>query len=297
MSISDIDMKTLKFLVATIRGYRDAVDKQKKDNYGKLLSETLGLVSKMKHLYTADAMDEVILELQDLFISGPAVSDTQLYHCKPELSFFMAGLCHKKISESDNCAKSCAVWELYHMLLRERHWALVHLSLAAFGYFAGRTTCNQLWKFMPHDAALSYDIETAKEPNEERLLSNIKAFLDKELALHTVTHSSEQLGLLVKDGLTLKQMLQNISRTDLEPAERRSMEIDGENHCNKRRKLPNGINKGVELLQNGLQVIGNGISEWNQNQSDSTELRDKFLTQLSCLEDVISHLVGLTKTG
>ncbi|TXG72508.1 hypothetical protein EZV62_001087 [Acer yangbiense] len=295
INISDIDMKTLKFLVATIRRYRHQADKLMKDHYRKLLSETLGIISNMKHLYTSDEMDEVIFELQDLFISGSAVSDVQFYQCKAELALFLTGIANIKMSESDDCAKSVAVWELYHMALRERHWALVHLALAAFGYFASRTNCTQLWKFVPQDAALSYDLVSGNEPNEGRFMSEFKVFLDKELALVTVAHSSEQLELLVKEGLMLREITQKVSNVKLEPTG--CMETDGEIQCNKRRKLPDGISKGVELLQDGLKVIGDGISQWQQNQSDSIELQDKFLTQLSCLEDVISQIVGMTNSG
>ncbi|KAK9289292.1 hypothetical protein L1049_017768 [Liquidambar formosana] len=136
VSISDIDTKTLKFLVAIIHNYRNCVDNLMKNHCRKLLSETLGIISNVKHLYASDAMEEVILELQNLFVSQQAASDTRLYQCKPDLAFFMAGLGHMEMAESITSAKSSAVWELYHMLLRERHWAFVHLAITAFGYFA-----------------------------------------------------------------------------------------------------------------------------------------------------------------
>ncbi|KAJ0092964.1 hypothetical protein Patl1_25859 [Pistacia atlantica] len=297
VGISDIDMKTLKFLVSTIRSCRNPADQLMKNQYCKLLSETLGIISNMKHLYAFDEMEEVILELQDLFISGSTDSDIQLYQCKAELALFMAGFGEVEMSESDDCAKSCAVWKLYHMLFQDRHWALVHLALAAFGYFSERTTCNQLWRFVPQDAALSYDLESGNEPNEERFMSEFKAFLEKELALLTVTHRSEQLGLLVKEGLMLREVVQNISNMESDPMECQSMELDGENQSNKRRKLPDELSKGMELLRNGLKVIGDGISHWQQNQFDSTELQEKLLASFSRLEDAISHLAGLTDSG
>ncbi|KAK0607341.1 hypothetical protein LWI29_013565 [Acer saccharum] len=181
--------------------------------------------------------------------------------------------------------------------LESRHWALVHLALAAFGYLASRTNCTQLWKFVPQDAALSYDLVSGNEPNEGRFMSEFKVFLDKELALVTVAHSSEQLELLVKEGRMLREITQKVSDIKLEPTGCENIETDGGIQRNKRRKLPDGISKGVELLQDGLKVIGDGISQWQQNQSDSIELQDKFLTQLSCLEDVISQIVGMTNSG
>ncbi|XP_011020704.1 PREDICTED: uncharacterized protein LOC105122981 isoform X3 [Populus euphratica] len=295
VSISDLDVKTLKFLVAIIRNFRNPVEKIMKEHCHKLLSEMLGIVSNMKHLYKSDEMEGVLLELQNLFVSGPAASNTQLYQCKPYLALFMGGLGDMEMRESDNCAKSSAVWELYHMLFRERHWALVHLAIAAFGYFAARTTCNQLWRFVPQNASLSYDLMTGNEASEERFMSELKAFLDKETALLTTTPSFEQLELLVKEGVVLKEMVQKISGIDA--MECQSMEIDVDNVPNKRRRLPDGISKGLELLQSGLKVIGDSISQWQENHCESSELHDKFSSHLSRLEDVVAHLTGLAGKG
>ncbi|XWS09092.1 hypothetical protein CRYUN_Cryun40dG0056600 [Craigia yunnanensis] len=249
VTISDIDMmKTLKFLVAIVCGYRNSVDKLKKKVCCKLLSQTLEIISNLSHRYASEEM-EVILELHKLFVSGPAASDTLLHQCKPVLRLFLAGLSNMGMLESDNCAKSSAVWELYHTLLRERHWAFVHLSIAAFGYFAARTNCNQLWRFVPQDAALSYDLVSGKDANEVIFMSEFKAFLEKEMALPAVIAISEQLGLLLEEGLVLKEKAGKVSIIKTDAARCDSMEIDDEYQSNKRRKLPDGINKGVELLQ------------------------------------------------
>lgn len=297
MSISDVEMKTLKFLIAIIRNFRNPVDKLMKEYCHKLLSETLEIISNMKHLYESDEMEKVILELQNLFISGPAASDVRLYHCKPYLALFMGGLGEMEMSESDDCAKISAVWELYHMLLREQHWALIHLAIAAFGHFAARTSCNQLWRFVPQNAALSYDVMSGNVANEGRFMSELKAFLEKEMALLAISPSFEQLELLVKEGKVLKEMVQKFSEIHIEATECENMEIDVYNQFNKRRKLPDGISRGVELLQSGLKVIGDGLSQWQQNHSESSELHDNFLSHFSRLEDVISHLMGLADNG
>ena len=302
VEISDIEMKTLKFLVAIIRKYRSSMDNVMKDHCRKLLSETLGIVSNMKHLYASEAMEEVISELQNLFISGKAAaSDTKLYECKPDLASFLAGLGHMEIVESDKNAKTSALWELYHMLLSERHWAFVHLAISAFGNFSQRTSCNHLWRFVPQNAALSFDLETGDEANEERFTSEFKAFLDKEITV-TVIPTSEQLGLHLKEGLMLKEMAVaalKISKVDKEAmeCERESeseiMKIENEKQTHKRRKLPDGINKGMEMLQHGLKVMDDGISEWQKNELKTKEFHSKFLAHYSSLKDVIDYLAGL----
>lgn len=295
VSMPNIDAKTLKFLGSIIHNYRNTVDQLTKDHYCKLLSETLGIISNMKHLYAAVEMEEVILGLKSLFISGSTASDTQLYQCKPNLALFVAGLGHMEITESDESVKCSAVWELYHMLLREQHWALIHLAITAFGYFAARTSCNQLWRFVPQTAALSYDL-SGDEANEERFMSELKAFLEKETALLTITPSSEQLELLVRDGLMLKEVVRKFSEIDAKAMRCESMVIDEEKQLNKKRKLPDGISEGVELLQSGLKVIDDGLFEWQQNHSAIT-LNAKFLTHISRLKDAVAQLVGLAGSG
>lgn len=286
-------MKTLKLLVAVINKYRDSEGKVK-DSYRELLSETLGIISIMKHLYESDEMEEIIIELKKLFISGQSVSDDKLSRCKPNLADFMAGFSQIELAEDDNSSKSVAVWELYHMLLRERHWALVHLALKAFGYFASRTNCNQLWRFVPPDAALSFDIDSGKEASEDRFMSELKRFLEKETAHLAFTPAPDQLELLVGEA---KLLLENVKKTlhaESDALISEQMEVDDGQHANKRRKLPDGIGKGVQLLKSGLEIIGDGLSMWQQSDQNS-DLHDKLAIHFSSLEDAIGHLVALSR--
>lgn len=290
-------MKTIKFLVAIIHKYRDSSEIKIKDKYRRLLSETLGIISNMKHLYTSNDMEQVILALQNLFISGPALSDGKSFQCKPNLSSFMAGLGHIELEDREDSAVSSAMWELYHMLLEERHWALVHLAITAFGYFAGRTTCSELWRFVPQDAALSFDLETGKEADEERFMSELKEFLEKETACPKIKPCPDTINMLAIDGQMLKETFKKIRDLDSMLMICEPMEVDNENQTNRKRKFPDRVTKGVELLRNGLKVMGDALSEWQHNQYDSTDIRDKFLTHFSHLEDVVTHLVSLADSG
>ncbi|KAL3634412.1 hypothetical protein CASFOL_021466 [Castilleja foliolosa] len=293
VSLPDTDTKTLKFLVAIIHKYKTSPNNTSKDNHRRLLGELLGIISNMKHLYSFNEMEKVILELQNLFISRPAHSDSQILTCKPNLANFMAGLSHIKLPDNDESPMTSAAWELYHMLLRERHWALVHLSITSFGYFASNTSCNQLWRFVPQNAALSFDLKSGKEANEERFMSELKAVLEKEMACSIIQTNPDQLEALVEEGRMLKKNARNNVKCD-EDALSDMMDIDNEKQqLSKKRKFPDGISRGVELLQNGLKIMVDGLSEWQQNQNDSTEVREEFWTNFSRLEDVIGHLVSL----
>ncbi|GMH28390.1 hypothetical protein Nepgr_030233 [Nepenthes gracilis] len=293
VSVSEIDSKTLKFLVSVIHGYRNSADRIIKNQCCRLLSGTLGIISAARHINGYDQMEQVILELQNLFISRRIDCDPRLHECKPALTVFMGSLGHMEMDEHEGSAKSSAVWELYHMLLREKHWALAHLSITAFGYFAARTSCNHLWRFVPQDAALSFDLESGNAPKEERFMSELKVFLEKEMALLTTAPTSEQLSLVMEDGMLLKELIHVNSDINIESVGRGKMEIDGENPSNKRRKLPDGFTRGMELLQSGLGVLSDSISRWQHNHGDYAELPDKILTHFGHLEDTIHRLAGL----
>ncbi|XP_055813814.1 uncharacterized protein LOC129883225 [Solanum dulcamara] len=293
ISISDTEMKTVKFLVAIIHKYRDCSDIKIMDKYRRLLSETLGIISNMKHLYTSNDMEEVILALQNLFISGPASSDGKSFQCKPNLSSFMAGLGEIELEDREDNAVSSAVWELYHMLLREQHWALVHLAITAFAYFAARSSCNHLWRYVPQDAALSFDLATGKEADEERFMSELKTFLDKEPACPKIKPCPNTVKMFAMDGQMLKETFKKIKDVDPKLMVCDPMEVDNEKQPNRKRKFPDRVTKGVELLRDGLKVMGDALSDWKHSQFDSTDIRDKFLTHFSHLEDVVTHLVSL----
>ncbi|EFH68493.1 predicted protein [Arabidopsis lyrata subsp. lyrata] len=287
-SISEIDAKTLNFVVALIQKYRNSKDETTKDRYSEILSETLSIISRSDQLYTCQEMDNVITELQKLFISETDHHHNHLRKSKPNLALFLSGLSKYEMSETETCPKSRAVWELYHLLLKKRHWALVHHAVTAFGYFCARTSCNQLWRFVPEDAALAFDIPSGKEAKTERFMSELKMFLEKEQALLSITPSEEELKLLAKEGTKVKATVQKL----LEGRSQRSMEV--EKRPNKKRKLPEGICRGMELLQNGVKRINEGLSELRSDENESEEFQKSLLNQFSCLEDLVSHLLSLT---
>ncbi|CAA7018353.1 unnamed protein product [Microthlaspi erraticum] len=288
MSISEIDSKTLKFVVDLIHKYKNSKDEATRDRYREILSETLSIISRSEQLYTCQEMDSVITELQKLFISETGDRHHHLYKSKPNLALFLSGLIKYEMSETETCPKSRAVWELYHLLLRERHWALVHHAVTAFGYFCARTSCSQLWRFVPEDAALAFDRASGKEAKTERFMSELKMFLEKEGALLSLTPSQEELELLAEEGTEVNATVQKF----LEGRnQQRSMEA--EKRPNKRRKLPEGICRGVELLQNGMKRINEGLSELRSDENESEDFQKSLQNQFSCLEDLVSHLVSL----
>ena len=144
-------------------------------------------------------------------------------------------------------------------------------------------------------AALSFDLESGNEADEDRFMAESKGFLDKESASILTKPTPDHTGMLLKEGLKLKEMLnRNLAINEEAAIGDDAMEVDAHNHGNKKRKFPDEIGKGVELLESGLKVMGDGLSHWQHNQTGLKEIHDKILTHFSRLEDVISHLVRLT---
>ncbi|CAN6460546.1 unnamed protein product [Victoria cruziana] len=286
----------LKFTVTVIDAFKDCDKSSEKDNYGQLLHQALMVISRIKRSYSSHDMERVILGLQKLFAMDSTWSDKSLISIKPALSSYLAGLGHMEILEVEECAVSSALWDLYHGLLRERHWALAHLALSAFGYFAARTPCNQLWRFVPQDAALSFDKETGMVATEERFMSELKGYLEKEVAFSADSPCRQQLGLLEKEAMSIQGRLkQELEHLDVKST---AMEIDDENHvAKKKRKFPQVIAEGMMFLQRGLEKVRDGLEEWRGQKDGCPRLQDDLSTHLSCLEDVITHLVALEDKG
>ncbi|PKA51763.1 hypothetical protein AXF42_Ash007992 [Apostasia shenzhenica] len=273
--IGNIFPELTKFTSAVIHGFRGARDDDTKKQFAKLLAALMDILSNTRQHYSSDKIGEIILELQSLF----SEHDANLSQCKPHLTTFITGFSQMQIVEEEENPLSVAIWGMFHLLLRERHWALVHLVLSAFGYFAARTSCTQLWRFVPPDAALSFDSATGNSANEDNFMNELRRYLEKEGALCDASPCKHQLSYLIKEGINLRTLTKT---RDI---------ASGDKCMKKKRKLPDGICEGMELLQNGLKAMKNALS-----QDESADIEEEFSTHISQLNDAISRLVGLSQT-
>uniref|UniRef100_A0A0E0CV48 Uncharacterized protein n=1 Tax=Oryza meridionalis TaxID=40149 RepID=A0A0E0CV48_9ORYZ len=309
-----IDEKSIAtmFKIATslINLYRTSPDSSK-NLLVKHISSILVIITHMRHLCAFSELEKLTLELHTLFMSSFDNSNTAISQCKPSMASFMAILGHLNTTEDDANPLCSAMWDLFHFLLRERHWALIHLAMGSFGYFAARTSFAQLWKFVPVDAALSYTC-TGVDIDEDGFMSELKAFLQKEVALRDDKWSEEQICSLVSEGRMLKKLVESCLEIPLVPepekvsitndvkTKKRKMP-DGicegmpENVSvtndveTKKRKMPDRICEGMMLVQNGLKIMRSALSE-----TDFAELKDRFAVHLTRLEDAVSHLASFS---
>ncbi|XP_048572542.1 uncharacterized protein LOC125552878 [Triticum urartu] len=276
-----------KFSISLINLYRTAPDSSK-GHLAQLISSVLDIISNMRHLCAFYQMEKLTLELHTLFMSSSDNSKAVLSQCKPSLASFMAILGHLNSSEDDSNSLCSAMPDLYHLLVRERHWALVHLAMGSFGYFAARTSFTQLWRFVPGDAALSYNTNTGVDIDENGFMLELRAFLQKEVALRADKWSEEQVCFLVSEGRVLKKLVETTSEIPQAPEREEKAAISMDVNT-KKRKLPDGIGEGMALLQNGLKVMRSALDE-----TDSAELKDRLATHLSRLESAVSQIASFS---
>jgi hypothetical protein len=276
-----------KFTISLINMYGTASDSTK-NHLAKHISSMLEIISNMRHLCTFNELEKLTLGLQSLFLSTSDNQNAVLSQCKPSMASFMAILGHLNVIEDDANVLCSAIWDLYHFLLRERHWALIHLAMDSFGYFAARTSFTQLWKCVPADAALSYNASTGTSIDENGFMLELSAYLQKEVALHTDRWSAEeQIYLLVSEGRALKKLVQAYSEVPVvsEP-EKAVITLYG---GTKKRKMPDGICQGMALLQNGLKVMRSAFDE-----AEFAALKDRFAPHLSRVEEVVCQIASLS---
>ncbi|XP_062209853.1 uncharacterized protein LOC133911575 [Phragmites australis] len=276
-----------KFTTSLINMLGTAPDSSK-DHLAKDISSMLDIISNMRHLCAFSDMQKLTLELHTLFLSTSDNQNAVLSQCKPSMASFMAILGHLNVTENDANELCSAMCDLYHFLLRERHWALIHLAMGSFGYFAARTSFTELWKFVPGDAALSYNAITGTVIDENRFMLELKDFLQKEAALHGTSRWSEkQICFLVSEGRALKKLVKTYSEIpEISEPEKVAITKDV---STKKRKMPDGVCEGMVLLQNGLKVMRSAFDE-----SDFAELRDRFAAPLSRLEDAVSQIASMS---
>jgi len=293
--------KVPKLAVAIMKAYRLAKESSQRHYYSNLLSHALEAISYVSHRLRSIDIWEVLTTLDGLITTGDSTLDEALIEFKPAIALFLASLSVVEIPEDEGNAVSKAIWQLYHLILRERHWAGVHLGLASFGYFAARTSCNELWRFVPLDAALSFDIESGKKSDVEQFMSELKSFLVKEGALTSLSASKEEKNLLRREGLLQNEILRSYLQMsekfsvrqehNEKGRESHKMEIDANENGKQKLNYSDGIKEGMSLLQKGLSLLTDGFAKW-RDEGLNPEQRNQLADHISCLANTIDQIAS-----
>eukprot|EP01018_Ginkgo_biloba_P002592 Gb_10688 [translate_table: standard] len=291
-----------KLIVDVMDAFRFAKESSQRQYCSNLLSHALEIMSFVKHRLGYSDIQDVLTTLLSLCATDTPASNGAQEEFKPALALFLASLSAVEIPEDEGNGMCKAIWQLYHLILRERHWAIVHIGLASFGYFAARTNCNQLWRFVPPDAALSFDVESGQKSDGERFMSELKFFLEKEGALISLTATKEEKNLLRREGLLQKRIFMNhlqtfkVSRTNQEPNGQcfgsQDMEIDAKDWGEQKTQFSKGIQEGMSLLRKGLALLNENFAKWQDEQTLNSEQHDQFAAHLSSLAHVINQVAS-----
>ncbi|KAI5071648.1 hypothetical protein GOP47_0013899 [Adiantum capillus-veneris] len=266
----------------------------RKSGFG-IKSQSLKYLSGIWQKMQPEEIGSVIVPLHNLIVTCK-LSESEQMRVKLGLAEALAGLGEVSMPEDNTDPTNCALWELYHVILRERHWAYAHLGLASFGYFVAHTSWNELWRFVPSDAALAHDGKTGKIAKESTFMTSLRCFLEKEVVCTTFTESDtkavQQEGELLEAALLEFDQVADKSHTmEVQGiVDYNHMDVDLGVHTGPlESSIPPEISNAMSMLQEGLLLLKEKLPTWFQESGQNLEQQRHMHDQLSLLADVIGQ--------
>ncbi|MCO5568443.1 hypothetical protein L7F22_022142 [Adiantum nelumboides] len=259
-------------------------------------SQSLKYLSGIWQKMQPEEIQSVIVPLRNLIVTKN-FSESEELQIKLSLAEALAGLGEVSMPEDETDPTNCALWELYHVILRERHWAYAHLALASFGYFVAHTSWNELWRFVPSDAALAHDGENVSLAKESIFMTSLRRFLEKEVVCTTSSKSDEktvqQEGELLETSMLEFYQVADKSHT-MEAqgmVDCCDMNVDSGVHTDPiESSLPPEISNAMSMLREGLLLLKEKLPTWFKESGQNSEQQQHMHEQLSLLVDVIAQL-------
>ncbi|KAH7439548.1 hypothetical protein KP509_04G066400 [Ceratopteris richardii] len=208
------------------------------------------------------------------------------------LAEVLSGFSEVSMPEDETDPFNCALWELYHLILRERHWAYAHLALASFGYFVAHTNWNDLWRFVPSDAALAYDAKSGTLANESIFMSTLRRFLERDAYnadnwnhKPTLEHEGKVLQKTLLKFDRVADRAHGVDAPDLVDTEHTDFESGVQIIS-----TDSEISQAIRMLQDGMKLLRRKIPAWLKDTGRNLEQQHQIHDQLSLLDDVIGQL-------
>ncbi|KAL2653951.1 hypothetical protein R1flu_022079 [Riccia fluitans] len=178
---------------------------------GEILSHALQLLTHVKHLPSSPSIDKLLPKLHEscTFIS----QNTRGKELKHSLPLFLASLGETTMTEDEENPSLRALRGLYHIPLREKHWALVHTGMESFSHFAVRTSYPDLSRFVPEDATVARKTGVGNT-TEDAFMSALRSYIETEPAQQSLIPSDEELKLLRNEGALLYKMKDGVGAKD-----------------------------------------------------------------------------------
>lgn len=247
-------------------------------------------------------LQSTLVKIQELV---KTVSQDEGAPLKVPLAEFLSSLSSFEFPEVVENPVSEALWYLYHTILREQHWALVHNGLKSFGYFAEHTPCNELWRFVPSDPGLASDVQDMTQSGADMFMDTLKSFLEKETLCASLIVSNTDVEFLHQDAKKQRtSYFQLLQIKEREIPEEKTIVVDLDSvdttdtvdirHRNpvelKGKSKPDEVKTAILMLQEGYSLLSKIPTDWlSSSDSKQAEWRS-VISQLAAVNRKLASL-------
>lgn len=243
-------------------------------------------------------LQNLLVKVEELVKSASQNDSVAL---KSSLAEFLSSLSAFEFTEEVGNPASEALWYLYHTVLREQHWALVHSGLTSFGHFAEQTPCNELWRFVPSDPGLASDVHESSQSGSDVFMSLLKSFLEKETLCASLTVSDTDIDLLHEEAKkqrssyfqALLQRVREIPEEKTIVIDLDSMDVDtrpSKTFGLKDTSKPDEVKTAILMLQEGFSILSNMSSEWLSRSDVKLDEWRSVISQLAIVNKKLASL-------
>lgn len=266
---------------------------------GSVMSPMLLIASFfMRRNVQPKTLQTVLVKIEELVRSS---SQDDAISLKVSLAEFLSSLSSFEFPEVVDNPLSEALWYLYHTVLREQHWALVHCGLESFGHFAEHTPCNELWRFVPSDPGLASDVPESTESGADLFMSTLKCYLEKETMCASLIVSDKEIDLLQQEAKKQRRSyFQSLQQKEREIPEEKTIVVDldsmdldvrppktvGRNDKSK----PDQVETAFFMLQEGFSLLSNMSTEWLSRSDAKLEDWRFIISQLAAVNKKLGSL-------
>jgi hypothetical protein len=265
---------------------------------GPVLSPILLIVSFfLKQNVYPKTLQNLLVKVEELVKSALQNNSVAL---KSSLAELLSSLSAFEFQEEVGNPAIEALWYLYHTVLREQHWALVHSGLTSFGHFAEQTPCNELWRFVPSDPGLASDVQGSSQSGSDMFMSTLKAHLEKETMCTSLTVLDTDIDLLHQEARKqrssyfrlLQQKEREIPEEKTIVIDLDSMDVDTRPSKTlglKDKSKPDEVKTAILMLQEGFSLLSNISPEW-LSRSDAKQEWRSVISQLAVVNKKLASL-------
>lgn len=269
---------------------------------GSVLSPILLIASFfLKRNVHPMTLQNILVKIEELVKSA---SEDDALSLKVSLAEFLSSLSSFEFPEVVDNPVSEALWYLYHTVLREQHWALVHCGLRSFGHFAEHTPCNELWRFVPSDPGLASDMHEMTQSGADMFMSTLKSYLEKETMCASLIVSDTEIDLLHQEAKKQRRSyFPSLQQKEREIPEEKTIVVDLDSMdtmdtmdirhpkaVGLNKSKPDEVKTAILMLQEGFSLLSNMSTEWLSRSDAKLEEWRFIISQLAVVNKKLASI-------